>query len=127
MHPISEILCQVYGVLFKHGQVKFGLSEQNKKNIDAVVKTVNSDYFGHERFPTKEDKAVAYLCFLIKDHPVTDGNKRMSIFWFEVFCEMENLKPTEPSLGYDVLAVAIEASSSDEMESLLGTVHKILF
>lgn len=126
MHPISKILCNTYEELYRRGQVKFPLYDVQRDNIDSVVKTVNATYFGFNRFPTSEDKAVAYLCYLIKDHPVTDGNKRLSLLWFEVYCEVQDLRPMEPPTGWDVLAVSIEKSTTD-MEDTMSIVKSIVF
>ena len=109
MHPISEILCEVYNSLLSKGEVVFPLGDEQKKKLDSVVKTVNAVYFGIARFPSIKMHAVAYLCFIIKDHPVTDGNKRLAVLWFQIFCNTFELKPSL-ALSMDVLAVSIEAT-----------------
>ncbi|MES2226139.1 MAG: Fic family protein [Patescibacteria group bacterium] len=127
MHPISEILCRTYEELRKNGQVSFPLTEEGKKALDSVIKTVNSIYFGIERFPTDEDKAVAYLVHIIKRHALTDGNKRLGLLWFQVWCDVRNLSPKEPVFGYDALAIAIEATEPDELDKTIKIVQSILF
>jgi fido (protein-threonine AMPylation protein) len=77
-----------YDRLFAGGEVQFPLHEKQRAAIDTIVKTVNASYFGIIRFPTPEKRAVAYLCYIIKNHPVTDGNKRLAVLWFEVYCEV---------------------------------------
>lgn len=126
MHPISKILCQTYVELHKEGQVSFPLHEEQKRAIDSVVKTVNAHYFGVERFPTPEDKAVAYLCYIIKDHPVTDGNKRLALLWFDVYCMVQHLTPNDSPFGLDALAVSIEKEERG-MEEIFSDVKEILF
>ncbi|MDE1919168.1 MAG: Fic family protein [Patescibacteria group bacterium] len=126
MHPISELLCRTYSELHKNGQVSFPLRESHKHALDSVVKTVNANYFGIERFPTPRDKAVAYLCLLIKNHPLTDGNKRLALLWFDVYCQVSGLVPREPDFGYDALVVAIEQAPL-KMETLFAFVNRLLF
>jgi len=126
MHPISKILCKAYDKLHRQGQISFPLQERQKSAIDSVVKTVNAYYFGIQRFKTHQDKAVAYLCFIIKDHPVTDGNKRLAIYWFEIYCTIFDLKPDFSSHGLDVLAISIEKAEMG-IEELMDVVKKILF
>ncbi|NQV92981.1 Fic family protein [Candidatus Kaiserbacteria bacterium] len=126
MHQISETICLVYKKLHKEGHVNFPLYRKQRLAIDSVVKTVNANYFGVERFPTAEDRAVAYLCFIINDHPVTDGNKRLSILWFEIYCQINDLKPDTSEYGLDVLAVGIEKTDI-EMDQLIQVVKSILF
>lgn len=126
MHPISEALCEAYRKLYEKGQVSFPLHEKQRQAIDSVVKTVNANYFGVERFPSPQDKAVAYLYFIIKDHPMTDGNKRLSILWFSVYCKVHKLTPKVSEYGLDVLAVAIEKSDL-HVEKSMEIVKSILF
>ena len=127
MHPISEILCEVYSELFKQGQVSFPLQEIHRNNLDAVVKTVNATYFGVERFLSPEEKAVAYLYLLVKDHALVDGNKRMAIFWFSVYCRALQLEPQYADFALDQIAVAIEKSDSEKMDETMSAVQIILF
>lgn len=127
MHPISEVLCEAYRLLHEKKQVSFPLHDEQRKKIDTVVKTVNSFYFGLERFPSVEDKAVAYLYLIIKNHPVTDGNKRLSVLWFRVYCTIQKLSPQIRAYdGLDSLAVAIEESDI-KMDLVLEILKEELF
>ena len=126
MHPISLRLFEAYQELYDKGQVSFLLQDVHKKALDSVVKTVNATYFGFDRFPTPEDKAAAYLCFLIKDHPLTDGNKRLALLWFEAFCLSMDLKPHTPRSGWDAFVVTIE-QNKEPMELLMKEVKNGLF
>lgn len=126
MHQLSLKLCRIYESLLERGEVSFPLQQSHIDAIDSVVKTVNAPYFEQDRFPSKEDKAVAYLCFIIKDHPVTDGNKRLAVLWFDAYCKIENLKVKHPAMGYDALALTIE-KATEEMDSLHATVKELIF
>ncbi len=127
MHPISEVLCEVYSELFNQGQVSFPLQEIHRHNLDAIVKTVNATYFGMERFSSSEEKAVAYLYLLVKDHALVDGNKRLAILWFSVYCRALKLEPQYTEFTLDQIAVAIEKSESDRMDEIIDAVRIILF
>ena len=127
MHPISEVLCEVYSELFNRGQVSFPLQGIHRNNLDAIVKTVNATYFGRERFQSSEDKAVAYLYLLVKDHALVDGNKRLAILWFSVYCRALKLEPQYLEFTLDQIAVAIERSESDKMDEIMDAVRIILF
>lgn len=127
MHPISKLLCDAYNELFKNGQVKFPLHEKQRVAIDSVVKTVHANYFGIERFPTEIDKAIAYLCLIIKDHPVIDGNKRLAIFWFTIYCIVNDLQPNTTTIGLDALAVSIEREKEQPLYEMMAVVRQVLF
>ena len=127
MHPISEALCETYAELHRRGQVSFPLHERQSRALDSIVKTVEASYFGIDRYTTHVDKAVAYLCLIIKDHPVTDGNKRLALLWFRVYCIVHELEPDPAPYTYDQIAVAIEHSKDIPFSDLVELVRKLLF
>jgi len=129
MHPLSQLLCEAYNELRQNRQVSFPLEKHHKHNLDSVVKTVNASYFCKNQYNSLELRAVAYLCHIIKRHPVMDGNKRLSILWFETYCESNNLSPDLEKYSLDVLAVSIAETDlmNNSIENLITSVHNILF
>lgn len=126
MHPISEKLCEAYSELHRNEQVAFPLGERQRNNLDSIVKTVESSFFGVSRFPTPEKKAVAYLYLLIKNRPVSDGNKRLSVLWFEYFCSEHGITPNLGDYTLDAYAISIERTELT-MEGTLQLLDELLF
>jgi prophage maintenance system killer protein len=126
LHPISELLCELYQTLVSKGEVAFPLYEGQIRKLDSVVKTVHASYYGLERYPTPQDKAAAYFTFIIKDHAVTDGNKRLAVLFLGLYCFSVDLKITLPNdTTIDQLAVSVEKSG--EAHLLVPDVKRILF
>jgi prophage maintenance system killer protein len=124
LHPICAALVKAYNLLQQKGEVSFPVHEEHIQKLDSIVKTVNANYFGKVRFPTEEDRAAAYLCFIIKDHPMTDGNKRLAVLWFEIYCEVFELSIKLPShITLDELAVAIEQEKGLDIYEIVGLVR----
>ena len=111
MHPTSTILCKVYKDLIKRERVDFKLHPTQEGKIDTVVKTVNAIYWGYSPYPSNKDKGAAYFYFLIKNHPVTDGNKRLAVLWLEIFSSVFKLEIKQHGITLDKLAVSIEKSN----------------
>jgi len=126
LHPTSEVLVDVYKILQDRKEVSFPIHDEQINKLDSIVKTVNAEYFGFVRFPTDRDKASAYFCFIIKDHPVTDGNKRLAVLWLDLFCHERNI-PIKENIKLDELAVGVEKTKDIEMGNLINLVEKILF
>lgn len=127
LHPISELLCRAYSALLQKGEVTFPLHDEQRKNIDSVVKTVLAAYYGEPRYPSPEAQAAAYFYFLIKNHPLTDGNKRLAVLWLELFCGAHRLAIKLPEgVGLDQFAVAVEAMREPYREAL-GITQALLF
>ncbi|MBI2482466.1 MAG: Fic family protein [Candidatus Vogelbacteria bacterium] len=102
------------------------MSDENIDKIDSIVKTVNATHFGIQRFSSHQDRAAAYFCYIIKDHPVTDGNKRLATLWLEVYTQVYELK-IKDRMSLDELAVSIEADKNTDLYDLIELTKKILF
>lgn len=127
LHPTSIAIVSLYNELYNsRKEVFFPIHDRQILKIDSIVKTVNAVYFGFDRFPTTEEKASAYFCYIIKNHPVTDGNKRLAVLWLEVFCQISNLQ-INPSVNLDEFVISVERESSRNMSSLVDFVKKVLF
>ncbi|MDP9249426.1 MAG: Fic family protein [bacterium] len=126
LHPTSEVLVEVYKTLEERKDVSFPIHDEQIFKLDSIVKTVNAEYFGFVRFPEDEDKASAYFCFIIKGHPVTDGNKRLAVLWLDMFCHFRGIRINE-NVRLDELAVGVEKVKDIEMGDLIKLVKVILF
>lgn len=126
LHPISALLCETYQKLVDKGEVSFPLHDAQIQKIDSVVKTVHANYFDFARYPLSEDIAAAYFTFIIKDHPVTDGNKRLAVLMLELCCIAFELTLSLPEgMTIDQLAVSVE--QSHDAHPPVEDVKRILF
>lgn len=127
IQQILNLLCSLYNKLYEEGKVAFPLAQINLDKLESVVKTVEADYFGFERFPYASQKAAAYFCLLIKSHSMTDGNKRLAVLFLEAFCQIKNVQIiTERQAKLDELAVSI-AKTDIPVEQLYEKIEKFLF
>jgi death-on-curing family protein len=117
----------VYNTLYEEGIVSFPLTREAQRKLDALLSWVNNTYFERSNYPTVEEKALALLYFIIKDHPFTDGNKRTAVIVFNVFCEVNNLR-INTGIELDQLAVYIEATPSEvDPKEIISDLIKIVF
>ncbi|MCK5591623.1 MAG: Fic family protein [Candidatus Pacebacteria bacterium] len=91
------------------------------------MSNINSSYFGVQSYPTKEERVVAYLYFIIKDHSFTDGNKRTASLSFEIICELNNLEPDYHDFSLDQLAVFVEQIKPQDHQLFIHQLMDILF
>lgn len=93
----------------------FGRERGN--SLDAIIHAVYQTFDGKELYPTIEEKASNLLYFIIKDHPFSDGNKRIGAFLFIVFLAKNNYllrKNGEKKINDNTLvAVALLIAQSD--------------
>ncbi|MDR3642762.1 MAG: virulence protein RhuM/Fic/DOC family protein [Candidatus Doudnabacteria bacterium] len=60
------------------------------EKFKAVLGNINQTYEGKPLYPSMEEKAAHLLYFLVKDHPFTDGNKRIGALVFMVYLVQNN-------------------------------------
>lgn len=124
---ISSAVCQTYVLLAANKLVAFPISQQSISKVDTLVTNINATYFGVDLYLSNEERAVAYLYFIIKDHPFTDGNKRTAILTFQVVCFINNLHPKFDGISLDALAVFIEKTNEPDHHKVIKAVTSLLF
>jgi prophage maintenance system killer protein len=55
---------------------------EREHGLKAILGNIEQSFGGQELYPTLEDKAAHLLYFIIKDHPFSDGNKRIASLLF---------------------------------------------
>lgn len=58
---------------------------ERSEQFQGIIGNIYQTFDRHELYPSIEEKAAHLLYFVIKDHPFTDGNKRIGSFLFIVF------------------------------------------
>ncbi len=87
---------------------------------------------GEYLYPTIEEQAVHLLYFVIKDHPFTDGNKRIGAFLFIWFLEKnrhrlkKNGEVKINEAGLTTLALLIAQSDPREKDRMTRLVVHLI-
>ena len=124
----SKNICDIYKRLYSRGIVFFPLASDSASKIDALVASINSGYFGVNLYESYEERAVAYLYFLIKNHPFVDGNKRTAVLSFFIVCDLNKLTlSTHKDFSIDELAVFLEKEQTNDYQGLIKRVAVLLF
>ncbi|GAA2204412.1 type II toxin-antitoxin system death-on-curing family toxin [Nonomuraea monospora] len=92
--------------------------------LDSAVHRPGSSMFGQEAYPDLITKAAALLQSLATNHPLIDGNKRLSWLVTDVFLRYNGLElDTDDDSAYElVIAVASgKLTEVDEIAAVLRT------
>ena len=88
--------------------------------FQGILKTIYQTFGGNELYPSLEEKAAHLLYFIIKDHPFSDGNKRIGSFLFISFLSLNGIlnRPNgEKKINDNALvALALLIAESDPKE-----------
>lgn len=99
--------------LAKRGEATglFGLEREH--HLEGILGNICQTFDGKELYPSAEEKAANLLYFVIKDHPFSDGNKRIGSFLFLLFLEENGLLEKSGINDNGLVALALLIAESD--------------
>ena len=108
----------------------FGQEYEGK--LQGIIGNIYQTFGGKELYPSLEEKAAHLLYFIIKDHPLADGNKRTGSFLFVYFLDKNNFlyresgekKINDNALVALVLLIAI--SDPKDKEVMIKIITNLL-
>ncbi len=71
--------------LMRRGEATELFGREREEGLASLLGNLDQTVFGEPAYPTIEAKAAHLLYFVIKNHPFTDGNKRIGSFLFIEF------------------------------------------
>ena len=85
--------------------------------LEALLGNVEQTMFGEPLYRSREEKAANLLYFVVKDHPFTDGNKRIGALLFLLYLTQEGIehRPGPGELTALTLLIAESAPSNKDL------------
>lgn len=107
----------------------FGLERGD--GLAAILGNLDQSVFGEPAYPTIERKAAHLLYFVIKNHPLADGNKRTGAFLFVDFLNRNNAlmrdeQPVINDIGLAALALLVAESAPAQKETMIRLIENML-
>jgi len=102
--------------------------EYTKGSIEGIVGSIFQSFDKKDLYPTVEEKAAHILYFIVKNHPLVDGNKRTGAYAFIWFLKkagilnLSNLTP--PTLT--ALTLFVADSNSRDKDKVIGLILMLL-
>lgn len=105
---------------------------QKDKSFEGILKSITQTFDGVYLYPTIEEQASNLLYFIIKNHPFSDGNKRIGAFIFVWFLE-KNKHLLKKSGEYKIndnaltaLALLVAQSDPGEKEIMVKLICNLI-
>ncbi len=114
--------------LTKRGEAGDLFGRERDHQLQGILGNISQTFDGQELYPSAEEKAASLLYFVIKDHPFSDGNKRIGSFLFLLFLEENGLleKSGINDNGLVTLALLIAESDPRQKDLLVQLVLNLL-
>jgi prophage maintenance system killer protein len=94
--------------------------------LDGILGSIEQTMFGEPLYRSREEKAAHLLYFVIKDHPFSDGNKRIGSFLFMLYLQQEGMAHRLNPQGLTALALLIAESAPASKDLMVRLIMNLL-
>jgi death-on-curing family protein len=128
LNAIKELKKQL--IKKKEASELFG--NQKDESFSGILNSIVQTFDGSYLYPSIEEQAAHLLYFVIKNHPFTDGNKRIGAFLFVWFLEKnrhrfkENGEVKINDNGLTALALLIAQSDPNDKELMIKLIINLI-
>ncbi|MGB9153707.1 MAG: virulence protein RhuM/Fic/DOC family protein [Alphaproteobacteria bacterium] len=131
MDEVRRILVALKTDLQRRGEASDLFAQERGDALEAIFGNLEQTVFGNPAYPTIESKAAHLLYFVIKNHPLSDGNKRSGACLFVDFLHrngvlIRNGQPIINDIGLAALALLVAESAADQKEVMIRLIMNML-
>ncbi len=94
--------------------------------LAAILGNVEQTMFGDPLYRSREEKAANLLYFIVKDHPFTDGNKRIGSLLFLLYLKREGVEHGLNPQALTALALLIAESAPEGKDLMIRLIVNLL-
>jgi prophage maintenance system killer protein len=115
-HQAKKAIVTLKVELIKRGEASDLFGQDQEGHLQGILGSIHQTFDGEELYPSVEEKAAHLLYFLIKDHPFSDGNKRIGSFLFLLFLRENELLEISGINENGLVALALLIAESDPVQ-----------
>jgi prophage maintenance system killer protein len=130
---VRQLIAELKAELMSRGEASDLFGIERSDGLSAILGNLDQSVFGEPAYPTLERKAAHLLYFIIKNHPLADGNKRTGAFLFVDFLSRNNAlirngQPVINDSGLAALALLIAESAPTpvQKETMIRLIENML-
>lgn len=133
--PVAEARAGIAALkadLMAKGQASMLFGNEREDGLAALLGNLDQTVFGEPAYPTLESRAAHLLYFVIKNHPFSDGNKRIGAFLFAGFLHRngrlfaDDGSPVVNDVGLAALSLLVAQSRPEEKDVLIRLIMNML-
>jgi len=94
--------------------------------LDGILGSIEQTMFGEPLYCSREEKAAHLLYFVIKDHPFSDGNKRIGSFLFILYLQQQGIAHRLNPQALTALALLIAESAPVSKDLMVRLIMNLL-
>ncbi|MBU2545183.1 type II toxin-antitoxin system death-on-curing family toxin [Patescibacteria group bacterium] len=127
-----DIISELKGNLAAKKEASDLFGNENNNKLESVVKNLYQTFAKKELYKNIEEKSANLLYLIIKDHPFTDGNKRIASFLLVYFLDKNNYLYKESGEkkindnALTALALLIAESNPKEKDQMIALITQLI-
>jgi prophage maintenance system killer protein len=94
--------------------------------LEGILASIEQTMFGEPLYRSREEKAAHLLYFVIKDHPFSDGNKRIGSFLFLLYLQQEGITHALNPAALTALALLVAESAPTAKDLMVRLIMNLL-
>jgi prophage maintenance system killer protein len=99
--------------LVRRGEATALFGQERGHGLAGIIGAVQQSFGGQYLYPSLEEKAAHLLYFVVKDHPFSDGNKRIGAFLFILYLRVNCLAVGTSLEERTLVALTLLTAASD--------------
>ena len=99
---------------------------ERDQGLQSILGNVEQTFGGEQLYKTIEERAAHLLYFIIKDHPFSDGNKRIGCLIFLLYLRLQNMVIKLNDNGLVALALLIAESDPHQKDLMIRLTVNLL-
>ena len=123
---VREAIDSLRRKLLERGEATDIFGHERGHGLAGILGAVQQSFGGQDVYPSIEEKAAHLLYFVIKDHPFTDGNKRIASFLFLLFLQSNQHRSMPDDKALVALTLLIASSAPEQKDLLVRLVVNLI-
>lgn len=119
-------IAQLKAELMTRGEASPLFGHERGESFQGILGSIDQTMFGEPLYRSREEKAAHLLYFVIKDHPFSDGNKRVGSFMFLLYLQQEGMGMSINANALTALALLIAESNPSNKDLMIRLVVNLL-
>lgn len=112
--------------LFEKSEASVLFGNERDHGLDSILGNIEQSFGGEYLYKSIEEKAAHLLYFVIKDHPFTDGNKRIGCLMFLVYLNLQGIEIGINENGMVALALLVAESDPKQKQLMISLISNLL-
>lgn len=119
-------IAQIKADLQARGEATPLFGAERGEALAGILGSIEQTMFGDPLYKSREEQAAHLLYFVIKDHPFSDGNKRIGSFLFLLYLQQEGMALRIDGTALTALALLVAESAPASKDLLIRLIVNLL-